>query len=311
MPGLNSKLRPFLESVNAGLMKRSLAGFKPTPVNMREAMTKLHRLMLKKGPFIKNVRDDLVPSPDYAVPVRIFHPDPENPKPILLHFHGGGHVTGGVSEYDPISRKIAQTTGHVVIGVEYRLAPECPYPAGIEDAYTVLTGIRSVLEAQGIAHQREISLIGDSAGGAIAASIMQKAQEAPDISIKRAVLIYPGLDYTLSFPSIRENGKGFFLEEKDILWFYEQYLQNREDPGAVSPFWGKITEKLPETLIVSAEFCPLRDENIAYVEKLRAAGVRTRHLHFDDMIHAFMNMEALVPEACETLYEEIGRFLNP
>lgn len=311
MPELNPNLQAFLKSLNAGLKMRNAADFKATPINMREAMAKLNRLMLKKRPFIKGIWDDLVPSSKYTVPVRIFHPEPGEKRPVLLYFHGGGHVTGGVSEYDPILRRLCQVTGYVVVGVEYRLAPECPYPAGIEDAHTVLLGIRSALSARGILHEEEISLAGDSAGGAIAASLMEKVQGDPDIPLKRCVLIYPGLDYTMSFPSMEENGTGYFLEKDSILWFYKQYLQDGEAPEAISPLRGKITKDLPETLVISAEFCPLRDESLAYVEKLREAGVRVSHIHFDGMVHAFMNMEAVVPEECAQLYQDIADFLNP
>lgn len=310
MPELHQKLQDFLASLNANLKKREGSGFKATPVNMRESMANLNRLMLKERPFIKKIWDDLLPSSLYKVPVRIFHPEPSEKRPVLLHFHGGGHVTSGILEYDPILRKLASATGHVVVGVEYRLAPECPYPAGIEDAYTALAGILPLLEARGIAHKKEISLVGDSAGGAMAASLIEKIQGNTDIPLKRAVLIYPGLDYTLSFSSIKENGKGYFLERESILWFYEQYLQKGEDPKAISPLWGKITNNFPEIFLVSAEFCPLRDENFAYLEKLRNAGVSIKHLHFDGMIHAFMNMEKLVPEECARLYHEIALFLN-
>jgi acetyl esterase/lipase len=127
---------------------------------------------------------------------------------------------------------------------------------------------------------------------------------------RRPVLIYAGLDYTLSQPSMVENAVGYLLQTSKIVWYYDLYLQNNENRRAVSPLYGEFTAGLPETFVISAEFCPLRDENVAYLEKFKAAGVKTRHLHFPDMTHTFMNMECLVQEECAQVYREIGAFLN-
>jgi acetyl esterase/lipase len=198
----------------------------------------------------------------------------------------------------------------VVVSADYRLAPECPFPAGLNDAYGVVRNLWPVLEARKIAFRPEMSLIGDSAGGALVASVMGRAQFDPGVSLKRAVLIYPGLDYTLSFPSIEENAVGFLLQKSKIVWYYDLYLQNGENRKSISPIFGDFTARMPETFMISAEFCPLRDENIAYLEKLKAAGVKTRHRHFADMTHTFLNLESLVREECQQVYDEIADFLR-
>jgi acetyl esterase/lipase len=310
MREVSPKLKAYLDAFNATIPQLIAAGFKPTATNAREWLAQVTREMVTDIPAIPGVWDDIAPNTGYMVPVRIYHPAPQEARPVLIHFHGGGHTAGNVTTYDPICRKLAAATGHVVVTVEYRLAPECPYPAALNDAFTVVKGIWPVLEARKILFRREMSLIGDSAGGALVASVMARAQFDPGVALKRAVLIYPGLDYTLSQPSMVENATGYLLQTSKVAWYYDLYLQNNENRRAVSPLYGEFTARMPETFMISAEFCPLRDENFAYVEKLKTAGVKTRHLHFKDMTHTFMNMEALVREECAQVYREVGTFLN-
>lgn len=310
MREINPKLKGYIDAFNAQIPLLLAAGFKANAINAREWLAKVTRDYAVDVPEIAAVWDDIVPNTGYMVPIRIFHPAPQEARPVLIHFHGGGHTAGDVSSYDPIIRKIAAATGHVVVSVEYRRAPEAPYPAAINDAYAVVKGIWPVLDARKILYKRELSLIGDSAGGALAATVMGRAQFDPGIALKRAVLIYPGLDYTLQQPSMVENAVGYLLQTSKIVWYYDLYLQNVEDRRAVSPLYGAFTDRMPETFVISCEFCPLRDENIAYVEKLKAAGVKTRHLHFPDLPHTFMNLEKLVKEECDRTYREIAEFLN-
>jgi acetyl esterase/lipase len=310
MREVSPKLKPYLDAFNAQIPVLLASGFKANATNAREWLARVTREMVTDIPTIPAVWDDIVPNTGYMVPVRIYHPAPEEARPVLIHFHGGGHTAGNVTTYDPICRKIAHATGHIVVTVEYRLAPECPYPAALNDAYAVVKGIWPVLDARKIAYKREMSLIGDSAGGALAASVMARGQFDPSVTLKRSVLIYPGLDYTLSQPSMVENAVGYLLHTAKIVWYYDYYLQNAENRRAVSPLFGDFTDKMPETFVISAEFCPLRDENILYLEKLKAAGVKTRHLHFADMTHTFMNLENLVKEECARVYREVGEFLN-
>lgn len=310
MRQVSPKLQGYLDAFNAQVPLLLAAGFKATATNAREWLTKVTREMVLDVPEIPGVWDDIVPGFEYSVPVRIYHPAPGEKRPVLIHFHGGGHTAGSVSAYDPICRKLAAATGHIVVTSEYRLAPECPYPAGIKDAFTVVKGIWPVLDARKLNYKKEMSLFGDSAGGAMCATVMGNAQFDPGITIKRAVLVYPGLDYTLDQPSMIENAVGYLLQTAKIVWYYDLYLQNCENRRAVSPLYGDFTDKMPETFVISAEFCPLRDENFAYVEKLKAAGVKTRHLHFKDMTHTFMNIESLVKEECAQVYSEVAEFLN-
>jgi acetyl esterase/lipase len=261
-------------------------------------------------PGIAWIQEDYVVTPDYQVPVRIYHPAPDEALPVLIYYHGGGHMSGSVTVYDPICRKLALATKHIVISPEYRVAPECPYPAGVIDAYGVAKYLWRTLDERKLKYQRILSLSGDSAGGTLAATVSGKAQFDPGLHIKRQVLIYPSLDYTMNTESIEQNAVGYMLQKDKIIRYFDSYFTHAENRKAVSPLFWDVTKRMPETLVITAEFCPLRDEGVLYYEKLRAAGLKAEHLHFDDMIHVFINLEDLVPEACRKLYDTIGAFMK-
>jgi acetyl esterase/lipase len=286
------------------------AGFTPTATNAREALAGLTFGLVTERPAISWTRDDLVKAAPYNVPVRIYHPEYNQPLPVLVFVHGGGHMAGGISVYDAISRKLALATHHIVVCPDYRLAPECPYPAAVIDAFNVAKNVLGTLDRRGLPHEAGLRLCGDSGGGALCATVAHLAQHDPGLKILRQVLIYPSLDYTLQWPSVQANGRGYLLEKERILWYFDNYFQRAENRRAVSPLHMEFTPRLPETMVLTAEFCPLRDEGRAYVEKLKATGVYTEQRHFDDMIHAFLNMENLVPAACASAYRAIGEFLN-
>ena len=257
-------------------------------------------------PSVALIHDALVDGQEPAVPVRVFHPDPDLALPVLMYLHGGGHVAGSVAVFDCICRKIALATRHLVLAVEYRLAPEHPYPAGLQDALAVIGGYRRLLQRMGLRYQPRLALAGDSAGGAMAATLAHQGTE----TISHLVLLYPSLDYTLSLPSVATLAKGYFLETEGIRWFLAQYFWNNEDRRAVSPLFMDVPAGFPPTLIVSAGFCPLRDEALQYARVLKNRGVAVRPVHCDDMIHAFLNMESLVPARCRALYEAMAVFLS-
>lgn len=310
MSALHPDLVTWLEKTNALMARLEADGFKATPINAREALAGLISLHVKHVPPVAWVQDDYVDTPAYRVPVRIYHPRPDAALPVLVYFHGGGHMAGSVSVYDPVCRKLARAADHIVVAPEYRLAPECPYPAGITDACGVIRNLWRTLDERGLKYSPLLSVGGDSAGGAMTATVTGKGQSDTGLAIRKQFMIYPSLDYTMSTPAIEENGKGYLLDREKVAWYFDCYFQHNEDRKAASPLFWEFTPRLPETLMITAEFCPLRDEGIAYVQKARAAGLVVEHLHFDDMIHAFVNLEAIVPDACHRMYEAIGAFLK-
>jgi acetyl esterase/lipase len=310
MNKVSPKLQKWLDNYNNLLEIMAEKGFKQTATNAREGLAILTRQYVSESPDVAWIQDDLVMGPHYAVPVRIYHPEPDSKLPVLIYYHGGGHMAGSVTVYDPICRKLALKTKHILVSVDYRLAPECPYPAGVKDAYYVAKNVWSTLDARQIKYQRCLAIAGDSAGGALSATVSHISQYDAGLEIKRQALIYPSLDYTLGLDSVDENAAGYLLQKEKIIWYFDHYFQHGENRKSASPLHMECTSSLPQTLVVTAGFCPLRDEGLAYVKKLKAAGVPVDHMHLEDMIHAFMNMEDLVKAECESVYEKISDFLK-
>lgn len=303
-------LADWLARFNAAKLELEKQGYKRTPTLIREALDTLTRTFVTDRPTVARVVDDLIPGIGYAVPVRVYHPLPGHALPILVYAHGGGHVAGSVSVYDPLARKLADVSGHVVVSVDYRLAPECPYPAGLKDLISVVKGVQQLLTERQLPHRPQISLAGDSAGAALCATASHMLRYEPTIEIASQVLIYPSLDYTLSMPSVQRLVRGYLLERDRIVWYFDQYFQSAENRRDVSPLFMDCSDDLPRTLLVTAQYCPLQEEGIAYADRLRQAGVDIVHLHCDGMIHAFLNLEDLVPESCHFVYQRIRDFLD-
>ncbi len=307
---LAPQLEEWLSGYNKLMEKLNKNGFKPTSTNAREGLANLTSTLVSKKMTVDWVQDDLVEAEEFNVPIRMYHPQPGNRLPVLLYYHGGGHMAGSISVYDPICRKLARLTKHIVVSTDYRLAPECPYPAGINDCLAVIKNIWPVLDNRSVNYLKKLAIAGDSAGGAICATLSHATQHNEDIAITKQILIYPSLDYTMELPSIDLNGRGYLLEKQRIAWYFDNYFQSGEDRRTFSPLYMEFSDKLPETLMITAEFCPLRDEGLIYHDRLLAAGVASHHFHFHDMIHAFLNMEDLLKEQCGNLYNHITNFLN-
>ncbi|TDR81409.1 alpha/beta hydrolase [Paludibacterium purpuratum] len=307
---LNPQLADWLNAFNQKVAQMLANGYKPTAIGAREALAGVTRQLVSDGPAIAWVNDDLIAGRDYAVPVRIYHPAPGEARPVLLYLHGGGHTAGSVSVYDPISRRLAAATGHIVMVPEYRLAPENPYPAAVLDAYTAAKGAFALLQTRQLTFTPRLALAGDSAGAALAATLSARLQYEPDVPLARQVLLYPCLDYTMSAPSMDQKGLGYFLTRARIAWYFEQYFQHGEDRRAVSPLHLPIGSGMPATLIVSAGFDPLCDEATHYLQRLQTAGVAVEQLHHPDMLHAFLNMEQCAKAACDQTYRRIAEFLD-
>ncbi|MCL9781651.1 alpha/beta hydrolase [Vibrio sp. S4M6] len=305
MRSVSPKLQAWLVSFNEILRSLEQQNIPRTPSSAREGLAETTRTFVTHSPAIESVIDDLVDN----IPVRIYHPRPEKLLPVIIYLHGGGHMAGSIEVYDPICKKIAHTTEHIVISVDYRLAPEHPYPAGLNDAYRVVEQIWALLDKNHIGAVKALTIAGDSGGGALCASICHRAQFDSNVSIDNQILIYPSLDYTMKQKSVQENGVGYLLEAKGMAWYFDHYFQHAEDRVIASPLYSNFTDALPRTLLVTAEFCPLRDEGKRYVSKLQQVGVEATNIHYPDMIHAFLNLEDLVQEECHTLYSSMAEFL--
>ncbi|CAM4046594.1 N-acetyltransferase domain-containing protein [Citrobacter portucalensis] len=244
------------------------------------------------------------------IPVRIYLPALTGEPKVVVFIHGGGHLSGSVEVYDPVARHLAMATGNIVVSVDYRLAPENPYPAGLSDAKAVIENVWSLLESQHIPYTRQLTLIGDSGGGAFSATLAAYFSREQPGFIHRLVLIYPSLDYTLNWPSMQENGTGKLLDESKIRWYFQQYFRNEEDRKQTSPLYLPLSQDFPPTLVVSGGLDPLRDENFAFVARLQAEGIPVQHVHFPGMTHAYLMLEDKVPQEAKATYLAIGDFVR-
>ena len=244
------------------------------------------------------------------IPVRIYRPALTGEPKVVVFIHGGGHLSGSVEVYDPVARHLAMATGNIVVSVDYRLAPENPYPAGLSDAKAVIENVWSLLDSQHIPYTRQLTLIGDSGGGAFSATLAAYFSREQPGFIHRLVLIYPSLDYTLNWPSVQENGTGKLLDESKIRWYFQQYFRNEEDRKQTSPLYLPLSQDFPPTLVFSGGLDPLRDEDFAFVARLQAEGIPVQHVHFPGMTHAYLMLEDKVPQEAKATYLTIGDFVK-
>ena len=244
------------------------------------------------------------------IALRIYSPSPEKALPVVIFYHGGGHMCGNIALYDTISRKIAQAGNCIVITPEYRLAPEHPYPLGIEDCQSVLAHYQEALTE--LRFSDKLMVAGDSGGGAICTTLTSNNLTNTAVHIDKQILIYPSVDYTMSFNSIEENGKGFLLEKEKIAWYFDNYFQDPqlELRKKASPLFMPMDENMPETLIITAGCDPLRDEGLAYKKALIKQGICVKHHTFDGMIHAYLLLNSLIENECQQTYQLIGDFIK-
>ena len=237
--------------------------------------------------------DHEVASGDDFIRVREYSTNVSNKNaPALIYFHGGGWVLFSIEDHHIFTGFLSKTLEAKVFSVDYRLAPENPYPAALNDYDHVFEWIEQNHEMLGIDPKR-ISVGGDSAGGNLSAAISIRRQSESKSSPKAQLLIYPVTDLTFSSDSIEELADGFFLTKESMYWFRDQYLEDLDlvkDP-LVSPLFSKDLSGQPPAVVITAGFDVLRDEGDAYADLLKSFDVETYHHTFDGYIHGFVNMD--------------------
>ena len=236
-----------------------------------------------------------------GVPCRIYTPGGDGPFGLLIWYHGGGWVIGSMDETDPVAREMCHRSGCMVVNVDYRLAPEHRFPAGVDDAIAVARWVKEHASELG-ADPARIAVGGDSAGGNLAAIA---AQQVPGLTYQ--VLVYPSVDMSMTHPSIDENAEGYLLTKHSMLWFRGHYLGDDHgldyrDPK-LSPLFAAddVIAGLPPALVLTAGYDPLRDEGQAYATRLEQAGVAVERVHFPDQIHAFFTLYTAIPAGEEAI----------
>ena len=235
------------------------------------------------------------------VPVRAYRPKgagKEEILPALVYYHGGGWVIGDLDTHDVVCRTLANGARCAVFSVEYRKAPEAPFPAGVEDSFAALAFLAG--EAKKLAiDPKKIAVGGDSAGGNLSAVMALMARDRGGPALSFQLLIYPATDQRMGHPSIDGNGEGYLLTKKSMLYFRGHYLPNAADwtDGRASPLLAPSLAGLPPAFLMTAGFDPLLDEGRAYAERLRAEGVPTEYREYSDMVHGFITMGRVLDTA--------------
>lgn len=241
------------------------------------------------GPALPTVRDVAIDGPGGELPLRVYRPAADDP-PTLVYYHGGGWVLGTLDSVDDICRHLAARAGCLVVSVGYRLAPEHPFPAAVDDAYAALTWASRYAGDLG-GDPGRLGVAGTSAGGNLAAATALRAREGgPDLAGQ--FLGYPIVDPALDTDSYRAHADGPLLTKADMAWFWDQYL--RSPAGAHHPFANLSTVRnhdgLAPATVLTAGHDVLRDEGVAYAEALGSAGVPTDHDHYPSLVHGFLSL---------------------
>jgi acetyl esterase len=243
---------------------------------------------------VAGVTDHLVDGPLGPVPVRVYRPAGPDDQPVVTYLHGGGWVVGDLDTHDPVCRRLANQVGAIVVSVDYRLAPEHPHPAPLEDVMAALRWTAATFTG------RPHGVAGDSAGASLAAGAAIRAAGEPDgVDLAAQLLAYPAVDPAMGFPSIQANGEGYFLTAADLAWFWQQYVPTPEAAADldVALLHALVPDGLAPAVITTAEYDPLHDEGVAYADHLAGAGVHVDHVEGDGLVHGFLAFLGVVDAA--------------
>jgi acetyl esterase len=259
-----------------------------SPDEVRATLRERARLTAGEPQPVASIRDAETPGPAGAIPVRIYVPAGQLPRPGLVFFHGGGWVAGDLDTHDVLCRALANGGGCVVVSVHYRRAPEAKFPAAIDDAVAATRYVAEHAADFGIEPGR-LAVGGDSAGGNLAAAVCLVLRDSGGPRLVYQLLIYPVTDYNFETQSYRDNADGYRLTRAAMQYYWNHYLRqpsDADDPRA-SPLRAADLSNLPPAHVITAEYDPLRDEGRAYAERLRAAGVPVVYRDEPGMIHGY------------------------
>jgi acetyl esterase len=235
-----------------------------------------------------------IPGPGGELPLRLYRPTSERPLPTLLYFFGGGWVLGTIDTADGVSRSLATTSGALVIVVGYRLAPEHPFPAAIEDCHAAVHWVAEHADDIG-ADANRLAVGGDSAGGNLAAAVALRSRtDGP--ALVGQLLVYPNTDQLADDQSMRAADDPFLFNRHSVAWYRSHYLANSQDAAnpLASPLRAESLAGLPPALVITAEYDPLRDQGEAYARRLAAEGVDVELHRYPGMAHGFFTMAGAV-----------------
>lgn len=292
------------------LRAQSLRGLTPweemEPTDARRVFKSLMNLF---GP-----REDIARVEDIelseGVAMRLYHPQPGTPLPVFVYYHGGGWVVGNCDTHDSLCRQVADFAQLAVLSVDYRLAPEHPFPTPLDDCFAA---VQWVID-HGASYELDpfrLAVGGDSAGGNLAAAVALRAREENGPDLRAQVLIYPVIEPNFESRSYREYATGLNLTKNTMQWFWDQYVpkaDTRRDPWVV-PSSAESLADLPPCLTILAECDVLRDEGAMYAQRLADAGVDVTTTEYEGLLHGFVQLASPFTRATEAR-EEIAQFLR-
>lgn len=255
----------------------------------------------------KKIESLHIPVDDDQIEVRIYTPeigsnDPPDDWPALIYFHGGGWVMGTLDAYDGLCQDLAGTAGCKVLSVDYRMAPEYPYPIPFLDALAATFWIEEHADELNLDRQR-IAIGGDSAGGNLATAVALKVRESETLKLFYQLLVYPVTNYYFDTESYQKYATNYFLTRRAMEWFWDQYLPDESAGREIyaSPLRCKNLTGLPTALVITAGYDPLYSEVIQYIEQMENSGIDVEHINFEDMIHGFFRRSDIFDRAFEAV----------
>ena len=298
---LDPQIKPIVDAVN-----KAAAGAPPNPsVEVRRQGYVALAGFAGAGPELDSVTNTTIAGPAGPIPVRTYRNT--GARGVVVFYHGGGFCIGDLDTHDEVCRQIARQADATVMSVHYRLAPEDPFPAAVEDSWAALQYADAHREQLGGSADAKIVVAGDSAGGNLATVVALMARDA-SLDLAGQALVYPGTRSDDDSPSMQANGRGYILDLDTMAWFFESYGADPSDWRA-SPIRAESHEGVAPALVVTAEFDPLRDQGRDYAEVLREAGVDVTYADYDGMVHIFFQLGPLVDGGarCVTEVAEFAR----
>ena len=276
-----------------------------TPPEARALYDETAAIAGGEAPEVFRVEDAVAEGALGPIPLRVYTPhDPHGEAlPALIYLHGGGFVFGSRDSHDTPCRHLARSAECLVVSVDYRMAPEHPFPHPVEDCWAAVTWIADKAGSIGGRSDR-IAIGGDSAGGNLAAVMCLLARDRGGPDFAHQLLIYPATDLSRGFPSHDELADGYRLTKPLVDWFMNHYFSGDEKNMAhelASPLFAEDLSRLPPAHVITAGYDPLKDEGFAYYEKLLEAGVTAKHVHYPGMIHGFISMGGFIDTGIECL----------
>lgn len=308
-----SDLHPDVEAMLANLE----AGFPDVtqyPATELRQIIASRRAPLTRTPDMRTARDVMIAGPGGDLPLRVYvpHGDATVPRPVIVFAHGGGFVFCNLDSHDEFCRSMAAAVDAVVVSVDYRLAPEHPAPAAMEDMYAAVCWTVDNATSYGGDPSR-VAVAGDSAGGNLSAAVSIAARERGGPSIAAQILLYPVLGDDFDTESYRRYGVGYYNTTTAMRWYWDQYAPQERDSALVVPLRASTLEGLPPALVATAELDPPCSEGEEYAERLTADGVPVIARRFDGLFHGFLTFPqlSLTGPARDELWQLIGRVLDP